>query len=88
MREAAVSGKIREGDCVKIPDGRIARVREIAEGKCRVRVRRLTSPSHQFLFFLINELKRVECPTGWMSPEGYNRYLKVTLAKMRERLSR
>jgi hypothetical protein len=27
----------------------------------------------------------VECPKGWMSPEGYNRYLKTTLAKLRAR---
>ncbi len=83
-----MQGKIREGDCVRIPDGRIARVREISAERCRVRVRRLTSPSHQFLFFRTDELKRVECPRGWMSPEGYNRYLKVTLGKMRERLPR
>ena len=25
------------------------------------------------------------CPKGWMSPVGYVRYLKVSLAKMRQR---
>ncbi len=77
---------IKEGDCVKIPDGRIARVREISVDEIRVRVRRITSKAHQFLIFPKAALKRVDCPKGWMSPEGYNRYLRVTLAKMEERL--
>ena len=72
------------GDCVKVPDGRIARVRDITKGVYRVRVRRKTSESHQFLEFQKGELKKVGCPKGWMSPEGYNRYLKVTLDKMRK----
>jgi hypothetical protein len=50
-----------------------------------VRVRRATSATHQFLMFAVRDLKRVECPKGWMSPEGYVRYLKATLAKMRQR---
>ncbi len=79
--------KIREGDCVIIPDGRIARVREVSEGRYKVRVRRQTSRMHQFLLFAENELKHTECPKGWMSPEGYNRYLKVTLDKMKKRLA-
>jgi len=78
---------IKPGDCVKIPDGRIARVREVGEGKYRVRVRRKTSETHQFLHFSRQELKLVDCPQGWMSPAGYNRYLKATLAKMRKRLA-
>ncbi len=82
-----MSRKIQPGDCVKLPDGRIARVREIAEGRCRVRVRRTTSDTHQFLFFRTRELERVDCPKGWMSPVGYNRYLRVTLSKMRDRIS-
>ncbi len=80
--------KILAGDCVKIPDGRIGRVREISSGLCRVRVRRATGNTHQFLFFRTRELKRVRCPGGWMSPAGYNRYLRATLAKMRERQRR
>jgi hypothetical protein len=43
---------------------------------------------HQFLTFTAAELPRVECPNGWMSPEGYARYLKVTLGKMRQRQAR
>ena len=78
----------RAGDCVRIPDGRIGRVRGVSGGKYRVRVRRATSATHQFLMFAAWELKRVGCPKGWMSPEGYVRYLKVTLAKMRQRQAR
>ena len=77
----------REGDCVRIPDGRIGRVREVSRGKCRVRVRRATSATHQFLMFAAADLTCVDCPKGWMSPAGYVRYLKVTLAKMRQRLA-
>ncbi len=78
----------RVGDCVQIPDGRIGRVREVSGGKYRVRVRRTTSATHQFLTFAGGNLKRVDCPRGWMSPEGYVRYLQVTLAKMRQRQAR
>jgi hypothetical protein len=77
---------IRPGDCVKVPDGRIARVRERAPDGYKVRLRRKTSKSHQFLTFAPHDLERVDCPKGWMSPEGYNRYLKATLAKMHERV--
>jgi hypothetical protein len=42
---------IKPGDCVKIPDGRIARVREHDGSKIRVRVRREASDTDQFLFF-------------------------------------
>lgn len=73
---------IRIGDCVKIPDGRVARVRERLTGKYKVRVRRKTGKTHQFLTFPVNQLKLVDCPKGWMSREGYNRYLKITLTKM------
>lgn len=76
---------IDPGDCVKIPDGRIARVRDIIKDEYRVRVRRKTSKSHQFLKFHKGQLEKVTCPKGWMSPEGYNRYLKVKLEKMRKR---
>jgi hypothetical protein len=73
------------GDCVRIQDGRIGRVRAIEHEKYRVRVRRRTSETHQFLVFKAGQLKRVTCPKGWMSPEGYRSYLKPTLAKMRQR---
>ena len=79
---------LRVGDCVRVPDGRIGRVREAARGKYRVRVRRVTSTTHQFLNFATGDLKRVDCPKGWMSEEGYGRYLKITLAKMRQRQAR
>ena len=75
----------QEGDCVRLPDGRIGRVRGVSGGRYRVRVRRTTSDTHQFLLFAARELKRVDCPKGWMSPEGDKRYLTVTLAKMRQR---
>jgi hypothetical protein len=73
------------GGCVKIPDGRIGRVREKINNRYKVRVRRKTSVSHQFLSFDAEELEPVDCPKGWMSVEGYKRYLKVTLAKMKIR---
>jgi len=73
------------GDCVRIPDGRIGRIREVSRGKYRVRVRRTTSATHQFLMFTAKDLKRADCPKGWMSPQGYARYLSATLAKMRQR---
>ena len=73
------------GDCVRIPDGRIGRVREVMGPHCRVRVRRTTSETHQFLKFSADDLERVDCPKGWMSPEGYVRYLDTALAKMRKR---
>lgn len=75
----------KEGDCVRLPDGRIGRVRGASGGRYRVRVRRTSSATHKFLLFAAKELKRVGCPKGWMSPEGYLRYLNVTLAKMRQR---
>ncbi len=77
--------KIQPGDCVEIPDGRVARVRDHKGDTFRVRVRRKTSNTHQFLQFPQGDLKPVPCPKGWMSPEGYNRYLKATLEKMKER---
>jgi len=77
---------IRPGDCVKVPDGRIARVRERAADGYKVRVRRKTSKSHQFLTFAGHDLEGVDCPKGWRSPTGYNRYLESTLAKMHERM--
>jgi hypothetical protein len=78
----------RVGDCVRVPDGRTGRVREISRETLRVRLRRTTSATHQFLTFAPTELRRADCPKGWMSPEGYTRYLKVTLRKMRRRQAR
>lgn len=76
---------LKEGDCVRLPDGRIGRVRGVSGGRYRVRVRRTSSDTYQFLLFAAGDLKRVDCPKGWMSPEGYMRYLTVTLSKMRRR---
>ena len=76
---------MRLGDCVRIPDGRIGRVREASGKKWRVRVRRTSSNTHQFQLFTAAQLEPVQCPRGWMSSDGYRRYLKVTLATMRER---
>ncbi len=76
---------INPGDCVRIPDGRIGRVRDYIRGRLKIRVRRTTSNTHQFLFFSEEEIQRIDCPKGWMSPDGYNRYLKATLAKMNMR---
>jgi hypothetical protein len=87
MRGFSIPRAIRNGDCVKLPDGRIGRVREKVAGKYKVRVRRQTSNTHQVLIFSTTELKRMDCPKGWMSPEGYNRYLRGTLAKLRKRLA-
>jgi hypothetical protein len=76
------------GDCVRLPDGRIGRVRGRDGPLLRVRVRRRTSDTHQFLRCLEEAVQLVPCPQGWMSPEGYRRYLRVTLRKMRERSRR
>ena len=73
------------GDCVRVPDGRVGRVRALERGVYRVRVQRHTSRTHQFLHLAAGELTRVECPAGWMSPAGYRRYLEATLAKLRAR---
>lgn len=73
------------GDCVRVPDGRVGRVREVAAAHYRVRVERRTSRTHQFLLLRAGELSRVDCPAGWMSPDGYRRYLTATLAKQRQR---
>jgi len=80
-----MSRNIRPGDCAKLRDGRIARVRDVAKGIYRVRVRRKTSKTDQVLELRQEELRKVACPQGWMSPEGYNRYLRGTLEKLRER---
>ncbi len=76
---------IRVADCVRLPDGRVGRVRALSSGEILARVRRKTSRTHQFLRFPAGKLRRMDCPEGWMSPQGYARYLRVTLAKMRKR---
>jgi len=76
---------LRGGDCVRLPDGRIGRVRGKQGPLVKVRVRRRTSNTHEFLTCRATELRAASCPKGWMSPDGYRRYLRVTLRKMRER---
>ena len=78
----------RVGDCVLLADGRMGRIREVFGLKLRVRVRRTTSATHQFLTLEGKELKCANCPKGWMSRDGYARYLRTTLAKMRQRRAR
>ena len=73
------------GDCVRVSDGRVGRVRAVEARQYRIRVQRRTSKTHQFLLLRASDLSRVECPPGWMSPDGYRRYLKPTLAKQRAR---
>jgi hypothetical protein len=76
---------IRLADCVRLPDGRIGRVRALEGGNVVVRVRRKTSQTHELLRLPAGKLRRMDCPDGWMSPQGYARYLRATLGKMRER---
>ena len=81
-----MAAKLQIGDCVRVPDGRIGRVRARIGRKLRVRVRRRTSATHTFLLLAPSDLRAVECPSGWMSPGGYRRYLGPTLAKLRARI--
>ncbi len=81
-----MAAKFQAGDCVRVPDGRIGRVRARAGRQLRIRVRRRTSETHQFLLLAPSALRRVECPKGCMSPAGYRRYLRPTLAKLRARV--
>jgi hypothetical protein len=80
-----MSRLVKIGGCVKLPDGRIGRVRERSAKGYKVRVQRKTSRTHQFVVVPAEKVKPVQCPKGWMSPIGYNRYLKTTLEKMRKR---
>jgi hypothetical protein len=82
------AASIAPGDCVRLRDGRIARVRQKVGNAFKLRVRRKTSATHQFLMVSAAELEPVPCPEGWMSPTGYRRYLRQTLRKMRERARR
>jgi len=81
-----VGRPIRVGDCVRLSDGRTGRVRATLKNAIRVRVRRPTGATDQFLTVRATTLRPVDCPKGWMTPSGYARYLRVTLRKMRTRL--
>ena len=74
---------LTKGACVKIPDGRIGRLREYnkKDRTWKVRVKRNTSDTHQFLYFKSTQLTITNCPKGWMSIAGYNSYIKLTLGK-------
>jgi hypothetical protein len=85
QEEAKMARTIRVAECVRLPDGRIGRVRSLTGDWVLVRVRRKTSQTHQLLRLPARKLRRIGCPGGWMSPQGYARYLRVTLAKLRER---
>lgn len=87
MPERGDPRAVRNGDCVRLEDGRIARVRGKRGALVRVRVKRWNSNTHQFLLVQPKDLELTACPKGWMSPDGYRRYLRVTLKKMRERIS-
>ena len=76
---------VRIGDCVRVPDGRIGRVRENRRGRLKIRVRRRTSKTHQFVLLAVDDVAAVECPEGWMSPDGYRRYMRAIDASRRKR---
>ena len=82
---STMSTSINIGDCVRLPDGRIGRIRARQGNGYKVRVQRPSGRTHQFLVVPRNQLVMVACPDGWMSPAGYSRYLKATLSKMRQR---
>jgi len=84
-RRKATRTAIRDGDCVQLSDGRVGRVRRKSGDFYKVRVRRKTSDTHQFVACRAADLERIACPKGWMSTVGYRRYLRATLAKMRQR---
>lgn len=77
---------IKAGDCVKLLDGRTGRARNSEKSRYRVRVSRKNSKSHQLLWLTGVEITKIQCPDGWMSPEGYNRYIRKTLSKMKQRI--
>ncbi|MCE5232052.1 MAG: hypothetical protein ABFC67_07690 [Mizugakiibacter sp.] len=76
------------GDCVRVPDGRIGRVRAVEGARARVRLRDPCSGRYRFLWFDAADVRSVACPAGWMSADGYRRYYGATLAKMEQRLGR
>ena len=80
---------VRVGDCVRVPDGRIGRVRGRVRGRLRIRVRRRTSKTHQFVLLAKDEVAAVECPDGWMSPDGYRRYMRaIGAARAKRRVAK
>lgn len=80
--------RIQPGDCVRIPDGRLGRVREVTADGCKVRVRRPSGHSDEFVDLAERDLEITTCPKGWMTPAGYLRYLAGVHAALRERQAR
>ena len=78
---------INSGDCVRLHDGRIGRIREIFKKSTEFEYRRKNSKNHQVIKVTSGDITRIQCPKGWMSPDGYNRYLKQTLSKMKKRMN-
>jgi hypothetical protein len=57
-----MAATIHQGECVKVPDGRIARVRDRVADGYKVRLCRKTGKSHQLLTFARKDLERVDYP--------------------------
>lgn len=74
---------LKTGECVRVPDGRPGRVRAHRSGKFSVRVRRAGKTTDELLTFAGTQLKRIDPPDGWMSPEGYNRRVAALRRRMR-----
>ena len=77
-------GSLKTGECVRVPDGRPGRVRAHRAGKFSVRVRREGKTTDELLTFAAGELRRIDPPAGWMSPEGYNRRVAALRRRRRE----
>ena len=82
------------GDCVRVPDGRIGRVRAIEKGGYRVRLQRRTSKTHQFMVFRAGELaprrvpRRVDEPRRISPlPEADAREASGAAAREKEKVS-
>src|SRR5262245_53850247 len=61
-----MSRRFYVGDCVRVPNGRVGRVRAVEAGRYRVRVRGRTSETHQFWLPPPASSRGVQCPAGWM----------------------
>ncbi len=59
---------LREGDCVRLADGRIGRLRGRKGALFKVRVRRRTGKTQQFLMVEGGKLRRIACPTRTSLP--------------------
>ncbi len=57
-----MSSTLREGDCVRLADGRIGRLRGRKGALFKVRVRRRTGKTQQFVMVEAGKLRRIACP--------------------------